>query len=72
MSNDTTQGLYRKYHVRRVDDPTDKHADCRYFVLDPAHDKFAVTALIMYIAACEKEYPKLAQDLDLWLESIDA
>jgi hypothetical protein len=70
--NDTERGLYGKYKVMRLNDWVGKHDECRYFVLDPIHDKHAVTALIMYIASCQKEYPELAKDLDLWLEAIDA
>ena len=39
------KGLYDKFHVSRTDgDPTGKHANCGYFVLDPAHDPAAFAA----------------------------
>ena len=55
-------GLYHKFHVTRHD-PTGKHANCFYFVLDVDHDQFSVQALEAYAKACEKEFPKLAADL---------
>jgi hypothetical protein len=61
--NDYQRGLYRKYHVERLNDPTGKHKDCQYYVLDLAHDKFAGPALRAYAYACEVEYPSLAADL---------
>ena len=34
--SDKTTGLYAKYHVERTDPKKqEKHAECRYFVLDP-------------------------------------
>src|SRR5580692_12583789 len=61
--SDTKRGLYQKYEVKRVNDPTGKHAGCWYFVLDPKHDKFAPIALRAYADACVGEYPALAADL---------
>ena len=61
------RGLYRKYRVDRLDDVKGKHNDCFYFVLDTAHDKFAVPALKAYANACREEYPVLAQDIDALL-----
>lgn len=67
--NDTTpdreRGLYDKYHVERKEDPTGKHRDCNYFVLDLKHDKFAAAALRAYAWACASEYPDLARDICL-------
>lgn len=60
---DAQRGLYRKYFVQRLNDPTGKHKDCTYFVLDEVHDKFAGPALRAYAAACEEEFPGLAHDL---------
>lgn len=57
------RGLYDKYFVERVNDPDGKHDECQYFVLDPAHDRFARTALYAYAWACEVEFPELARDL---------
>lgn len=63
MADDTKQGLYRKYHVERIDDPDGKHDECDYFVLDLNHDPFARKALEEYAYSCEKVYPQLARDL---------
>lgn len=60
---DTERGLYRKYRVERLSDPTGKHADCDYYVLDLVHDRFARAALRAYADACEAEFPALAADL---------
>jgi len=59
-------GLYRKFTVERTNGssgPGGKHEHCDYFVLDWAHDKFAVAATLAYAKACEAEYPDLARDL---------
>lgn len=61
--DDTKRGLYAKYEVRRLDDPSGKHNECDYFVLDPKHDKFAKAALQAYADAAEAEYPLLADNL---------
>ncbi len=61
---DKKRGLYRKYYVRRLGDAAGKHKRCFNFVLDLDHDPFAIPALKAYIAACEEEYPLLAEDLD--------
>lgn len=60
---DTQRGLYRKYHVERLNDPDGKHRDCPFFVLDLRHDVYARAALGVYIDACQFEYPQLAEDL---------
>lgn len=60
---DTTRGIYRKYKVERVSDPTGKHKECAYFVLDLEHDAFAVPALRAYAKACAREFPELANDI---------
>ncbi len=60
---DRERGLYGKYRVSRLHDPTKKHVDCRYFVLDLIHDKHAGAALHAYARACEVEYRALADDL---------
>lgn len=67
---DQELGLYRKYDVSRVDGSSgqgEKHEFCKTFVLDPAHDKFARVALLVYMQACKDEYPQLAADIDKWL-----
>lgn len=61
---DRYEGIYRKYNVKRLADPCGKHDDCFYFVLDPKHDKFAVTALRAYAIACASEFPQLAIELN--------
>ena len=61
--DDEHRGLYRKYSVRRVSDPEGKHTGCEYFVLDWNHDKFAIPAMAAYATACEKDFPRLAQDI---------
>jgi hypothetical protein len=65
--SDIERGIYRKYEVRRVSDPTGKHDDCDYYVLDPTHDPFAIPAMRAYASACEAEYPQLAADLREWI-----
>lgn len=63
---DTSKGLYRKYHVDRLDgndSPGDKHHACDYFVLDLTHDAHAIPAALAYARSCETEYPLLAADL---------
>lgn len=59
---DRTKGLYEKYRIERVV-PSEKHAECRYYVLDLSHDAFAPAALRAYAAECRAEYPLLARDL---------
>lgn len=59
---DAHMGLYRKFQVTRHD-PTGKHANCFYFVLDCDHDEFAIPALEAYVEACKEKFPALASDL---------
>lgn len=61
--SDKTTGLYNQYFVEKMDDPTNKHRKCQYYVLDINHDKFAGAALRAYANACESEYPNLALDI---------
>ena len=61
--DDKKLGLYRKYKVERLNDPTGKHDDCDYFVLDMNHDKFAKAAVLAYADECESEFADLARDL---------
>ena len=63
---DKDRGLYAKYDVRkRNGKPV---GEC--FVLEE-HDPHAPETLLAYAAACEKEYPLLADDLrvmaDRWV-----
>ena len=67
--SDQERGLYQKYLVKRLNDPTGKHTDCPYFVLDIKHDLHSRVALAAYIASCEAEYPQLAADLARLLEA---
>jgi hypothetical protein len=65
------RGLYDKFRVERVDgasSPGGKHHRCEYFVLDLTHDPFAVPAILAYVAACEQDYPWLADDLRRMVE----
>lgn len=69
MSENT--GLEARYDVEKINDPEGKHADCRYFVLDPAHDKAAAFALRAYaVHQKHKGNPVLATDLFKWLEDL--
>lgn len=61
---DPTKGLHDKFHVTRTDgDPTGKHLDCDYFVLDLTHDPHSRAALAAYAESCAYDLPKLAVDL---------
>ena len=64
-------GLYRKFNVTRVSDPDGKHVDCKYFVIDLNHDKYAVPALRAYAQACYSDLPELAIDLLRTIERIE-
>ncbi len=60
------KGLYRKFDVSRTDgrdEPRHKHHGCRYFVLDLTHDPHSKAALLAYADSCEKDIPRLAEDL---------
>lgn len=64
---DKTKGLFNKFHVMRMDGrdlPGEKHAWCKYFVLDLTHDPHAVPAIRAYAESCRADYPALAADLD--------
>lgn len=64
--DDTKRGLYDKYRVDRVDgsnESGEKHAACWYYVLDPEHDEYAVTALLAYATVCRDKYPHLAAEI---------
>lgn len=61
--SEATEGLHRKYSVRRLNDDAGKHHECEFFVLDWLHDKFAVPAMRAYADACEVEFPVLADEL---------
>jgi hypothetical protein len=64
---DKNRGIYEKYKVERTDGksaPGQKHENCRYFVIDLDHDKYAYQAIRAYAIACNSEYPKLSKDLE--------
>lgn len=63
MDTDTERGVYKKYDVKRRNDPDGKHDECSYFVLDLHHDVHARNALAAYADSCEDDYPDLASDL---------
>lgn len=65
---DKSEGIYGKYRVDRLDggtEPGGKHENCKYFVLDLAHDPYAMPALVAYADACRQDFPALAMDLDV-------
>lgn len=65
------RGLEPRYEVRQIDDPTGKHNECRYFVLDPQHDPIARRALLEYSRdAHDAGYEALSNDLMTWLGQI--
>lgn len=63
------RGLEARYRVEKINDPTGKHAHCRYFVLDPQHDPLALDALDYYALLATEKFPALANDLDRWVQS---
>lgn len=66
------RGLHSKYEVRKVEDPTSKHDDCRFFVLDIDHDVHARRALRLYAAAVGFQNPELFHDLHRLLDEVEA
>lgn len=65
--------LAGKFVVKRSDgssEPGGKHADCKFFVLDLEHDRFAAPALRAYAEACDADYPLLAADILLVVDSL--
>ena len=63
-------GLESRYNVSKLNDPTGKHEECRYFVLDPQHDLYALQALKYYARIVEKAEPELSADLKAWTEGL--
>lgn len=59
--------LEQRYRVEKVNDPTGRHDECRYFVLDPKHDPHAAAALLAYAAAVGGT---LASEIRSWLSSL--
>lgn len=67
------RGLYGKYRVERLNDPERKHAECRYFVLDPQHDPIARDAIELYATRAGRiGHTELEVDLGEWLKSLPA
>ncbi len=67
-----SEGLEKRYDVKKINDPQGKHADCIYFVLDPKHDKYARAALAYYANRVEiGGKRKLAVDLRRLVESCE-
>lgn len=63
----------RRYRVEKIGDPEGKHADCRYFVLDPQHDPIARLALAVYASRVGDDgNERLEMDLIAWLDAIGA
>lgn len=61
-------GLEGRYRVEKINDPTSKHDDCRYFVLDPQHDSIAEGVLRVYAGIARSEgFAALADDLEAWV-----
>lgn len=58
--------LEHRYDVKKVNDPTGKHDECPYFVLDIRHDEAARFALRAYGA-----YMKMAGDFEFGQELTD-
>lgn len=57
-------GLYHKFNIARTDgDPTGRHANDEYFVLNLSTDKHAIPAIAAYAESCADEFPALASDL---------
>jgi len=67
---DSDRGIYAKYDVKRRNDPSGRHADCRFFVLDPEHDIHARGALETYQDLVGGEYPHVAADIAEWLDGL--
>lgn len=69
---DRDAGLEARYEVTKINDPTGKHTECRYFVLDPQHDPPARKALETYrFEARMAGFYALSNDLRDWLEMIE-
>lgn len=67
----TTDGLYNKFHVCRLDgrdQPGGDKENANYFVLDIANDPYAWAALGEYAYLCRRVYPELSKDLYELLE----
>lgn len=69
------RGVYDKFYGIRRTDGRDiagkKHYGCYYFVLDTRHDKHALAALEAYAESCGEEYPALAIDIKMKLDTME-
>lgn len=71
LEPDYNRGIYGKYYVERLNDPTGKHDNCRYFTLDPQHDSIAQYALAAYAEKANQfGHTELANDIYDWLNEI--
>lgn len=77
-ATDRHEGLFPKYHVRRLDGrdaPGGDREDARrgYFVLDIVHDPIARQAYALYASlAAQKGYPALAADMSENLRIVES
>jgi hypothetical protein len=70
--HDALAGLETRYLVARLGDEETKakHKDCRYFVLDPMHDRIAREVLLHYAAIAKtRGMEPLAEDIFEWMRS---
>lgn len=63
--------LGEKYSVTRLKDAEGKHADCRYFVLDPQHDHLARKVLYDYAFLIRRTNPRLCGEIMTWLAGLE-
>ncbi|AXE37156.1 hypothetical protein [Chromobacterium phragmitis] len=62
----STTGLYPKFHVSRADgrdQPGGDRAGADYLVMDLTYDEHAVPAALSYADSCRERYPQLASDI---------
>jgi hypothetical protein len=60
-----------RYQVNKISDTTGKHNECRYFVLDPVHDKHARMAIYSYAASVARDDEELARELEEWIMNLN-
>ena len=71
LTEQAQRGLEPRYHVEKINDPTGKHDECRFFVLDPQHDPIALAAIARYAQVARAEgYGALADDLTEWVQTL--
>lgn len=63
MGGDHDLDLKQPYTVIRLNDKTNKHKDCDFFVLNLTTDERARKAAAKYVELCRKDYPALAHEL---------